>query len=121
MVPVHVNDGIREMKFSLLASMIIFFSLLGSKPLQATGSEQQPAADQVMSLIEQAEVVRQRASQVGAEWLRTGQLINEARQFAEAGEWQRADATARLALRQGELALEQSVRESSAWKDRVLR
>ena len=121
MDPVHANEGVRLMKSILLVSIIILLGTQGSKHLQAAGSDQPPAADEVMSLIEQAEMVRQRASQAGAEWLRTGQLIDQARQHAEAEEWLRADATARLALRQGELALEQSVRESGAWEDRVLR
>jgi hypothetical protein len=121
MGPVHESEGVREMKSVLLVSIIILFGTQVLGNLQAAGSDQPPATDEVMSLIEQAEMVRQRASQAGAEWLRTGQLIDQARQHAEAGEWRRADATARLALRQGELALEQSVRESGTWEDRVLR
>lgn len=109
------------MKTILMVSVITLSAIHGLADLQAAGSDPSPSAEQVMSLIEQAEMVRQRASGAGAEWLRTGQLIDEARGQAEAGDWQRAEATARLALRQSELALEQAVRESSAWKDRVLR
>ena len=109
------------MRFALVASATILCAGFSLEGLQAAGSDQPPAADQVMSLIEQAESARQRASQAGTEWLRTGQLIDEARQLAEAGNWQRADEIARAALRQSELALEQSARESSAWQDRVLR
>lgn len=109
------------MKTAFMVSVITLFIIHGMTELQASGSEQSPKPDQVMSLIEQAEMARQSSSQAGAEWLRTGELIEEAHRHAEDGDWQRAEAAARLALRQSELALEQAARESSAWKDRVLR
>ena len=78
-------------------------------------------AKTVAAEIAMAESARQRAAEAGAEWLQTGSLLEQARQAAENENWQLALTLARQAREQGELAVQQSQRESEAWRGRVVR
>ena len=60
--------------------------------------------------IEKAEEARRQAAQLGAEWLATLELIEQAREQAELGELQRAMDLAELARTQSELATAQAAR-----------
>jgi hypothetical protein len=80
-----------------------------------------PAPDQVSAQIERAEQMRQAAAARGAEWLATGGLIEQARKAAADENWDTARRLASQAKQQAELAIEQSERESTAWRNRVIR
>ena len=69
----------------------------------------------------QGVALRLEAAELGAEWLATHSLIEQARREAEMGNGQRAADLAEQALHQGRLAVEQAERESGAWRDRVVR
>jgi hypothetical protein len=79
------------------------------------------SAEAVQELIFEAEAARKRAAELRAEWLETGNLIDEARKLAKNGDLRQAAQRAELALRQGELAVAQAERESAAWQRRVVR
>lgn len=85
------------------------------------GVESAVEPEAARELIEQAETARQEAAARGAEWLDTRRLIEEARQEADQGNWQRAATLAEQALQQGTLASAQAERESEAWRERVVR
>ena len=75
----------------------------------------------VTALVQQAEAARQKAAEMGAEWLETEEIIERARREAEQGNWQQAAALAEQALSQGELAVAQAEHEAEAWRARVVR
>ena len=75
----------------------------------------------VAALIRQAEAARQMAAGLGAEWLETEGVIEQARREADQGNWGQAATLAEQALRQGELAVAQAEREAEAWRARVVR
>ena len=81
----------------------------------------QPTAESVKALIRQAENTRTLSAERGMEWLRTSDLIDEARAAAEAGDLGEAARLATEAMTLGELAIEQADREARAWKERVPR
>ena len=75
----------------------------------------------VTALLQRAEAARQEAAALGAEWLETGRIIEQARREADQGNWDQAAVLAEQALRQGELAVAQAGREAGAWQARVVR
>jgi hypothetical protein len=88
-------------------------------PSDATNAPLSAAA--VAACIDEAEAARRQASELGAEWLATRDLIAQAREQAELGKLQRAVELADLARAQGELASAQAAREAEAWQQRVVR
>lgn len=80
-----------------------------------------PDAASVAVLVEQAEAARRRAAELATEWLNTRELIAEARDAAQRGDFQQAADLATRARRQGELAVAQAEREATAWQRRVVR
>lgn len=90
-------------------------------PAQQEISGLQVQEEQVASAIDAAETARQNAAEAGAEWLQTNDLIRDAREAFGNGQWQLALSLAQQAERQGQLAVEQALRESVAWRERVVR
>jgi len=112
------------MNFRILFPLLAV-SLLAAAPGPLLGlevSRELPiTADQAESAIKAAEAVRKRAAAAGNEWLQTGSLLEEAREAVSNEQWQRALERAQHATRQSELAIEQAERESTAWRERVVR
>jgi hypothetical protein len=71
--------------------------------------------------LEAAEQLRAKAAKAGAEWLQTGQLLDEARTAAADGDMQAAIALVEQARFQAEAAISQAEKEAEAWKSRVVR
>ena len=112
----------REQRFP--ARLVLLGALLGSALATnaALATEVAPLdAGAVAAMIEDAEAARQRAADLGAEWLDTHKLLAQARQEAEGGNLQTAAELATQARRQGELAAAQAEREAEAWQRRVVR
>ena len=109
---------------SRIFPILFCVSVLCATPLTLVGMEttqEAPAnAKTVTNELALAEASRQRAAQAGAEWLETSSLIEQAHHAAANQEWTQALALARRATEQGELAVEQAERESTAWRERVI-
>ena len=104
----------------VLAALLVAVALPGLLAADATPAK--PVSEEaVTELIHQAEAARSRAAELRAEWLKTGNLIDEAKRLAERGDLQQAAERAELARQQGELAAAQAERESGAWQRRVVR
>jgi len=88
---------------------------------EPTGASPNLSPKAVYEVIREAEAARRRAAEADAEWLNTANLIQQARQEADQGNWPQAAALAAQALQQGELAVAQAERESEAWQSRVVR
>jgi hypothetical protein len=69
----------------------------------------------------EAEHLRAEAAAAGAEWLQTGNLLEQAREEAAAGDLDAALALVDKARFQAEAALRQAEYESTAWQDRVIK
>ena len=67
-----------------------------------------------------AEQLRQAAASAGTEWLKTEELLLSSREQADNGNWRMAFELVQKACRQAELALQQGLYESEAWKHRVV-
>jgi len=104
----------------VLAALLVAVMMPGLVTADATPAKP-VSAEAVGGLIRQAEAARSRAAELRIEWLKTGDLIDEAKKLAEAGDLQQAAERAELALQQGELAVTQAERESTAWQRRVVR
>jgi hypothetical protein len=92
-------------------------------PEQTAGkTEPIPAAtrESFAAVLVTAESAQKAAAAAGAEWLETGALIDQAIRDAEQGNWDMALELAMKAKQQGELAVMQAERESSAWQRRVV-
>lgn len=104
--------------------LLLVLLLLCITPHGLFGMDSKPTApanaETVANEIALAEASRQRAAEAGSEWLKTGSLIEQARQAADIEDWQQALLLARKAKQQGELAVEQAARESDAWRERVI-
>lgn len=87
----------------------------------AAATPEAPTASSVSTLIQQAERTRLVAAERGTEWLKTSELIQDARQAAADGRLDQAAQLAQEALTLGELAIEQADREAEAWRNRVPR
>jgi len=102
----------------LVAVLLVTASMSG---LPAADSAATPVSKEaVMELIRAAESSRSQAAELRAEWLETGDLIDEARKLAERGDLQQAAERAERARQQGVLAIAQAERESAAWQRRVV-
>lgn len=69
----------------------------------------------------EAEQLRAEASAVGAEWLQTEGLLEQAREAAANGDTQTALSLVAEARFQAEAALHQAEHETGVWRDRVVR
>ena len=67
-----------------------------------------------------AEDLRRKAAEAGAEWLQTEDLLIQSRKLAASEQWSAAMQLVDKACLQSELALQQSITESKAWKKRVI-
>jgi len=67
-----------------------------------------------------AEDLRRKAAKAGAEWLETEDLLIHSQQLTDSGKWSAAIQLVHKACLQSELALQQAVTESKAWKRRVI-
>lgn len=103
MDPVRVNKLGRNLV--LLASVLIVSSGCASK------FERELAA---------AEHLRVEASAVGAEWLETGKLLDQAKEAAARDEMDDANSLLAKARFEAETAIKQAQYEASAWASRVL-
>ena len=101
----------------LLAALLLLLTL----PPPATAQDAVDAAESANGAIHRAETARRAAAGAGAEWLETGKLIEKARQAADDGDFEQAEALAEKARQQGELAVAQAQREAGAWQQRVVR
>ena len=70
---------------------------------------------------ETADRWRMAAADAGYEWIETEELLQQAREAHNAGDFERAFELVEKARFQGETALEQAEREAEAWRDRVVR
>jgi hypothetical protein len=70
--------------------------------------------------IAEAERMRVMAADVGAEWLQTEELIEQAKTEAAGGDTERANALLELAQFQAETAIKQAQHEAGAWSSRVV-
>ena len=109
----------------LFSGLVLLCAPLSGALAQVTAAEpgSQPplSPESLAGLIGQADAARHKAAKLGAEWLDTRSLIEQARLAAGQGELQRARELAELARQQGELAAAQAVREAEAWQRRVIR
>lgn len=88
----------------------------------AKESGAEPASvQQVGKLIGEADCLRQAASRAGGEWLKTGEILDRAREAAKNGETDKARKLAEQARFQAITALGQAKHEAEAWKERVIR
>ena len=71
--------------------------------------------------LEEAERMRVMAADAGAEWLRTKDLIEQAKTEAAGGDMERANSLLELAQFQAETAIKQARYEADAWSSRVVR
>ena len=115
------NNGFQTMRVLLITAISCLGAWCSASGIQASEDDALSGAEKAMVLIGQAESARLQASRAGAEWLRTEQLIEEARRLVAAENWEGAEDIARKAMRQSELALDQAAREEKAWRDRVIR
>lgn len=69
----------------------------------------------------EAERLRAEAAAAGAEWLETGNLLEQAREAEAAGNTARARELVEEAKFQAEAALRQAGHEAEAWRERVIR
>lgn len=69
----------------------------------------------------EAEALRAEAARAGAEWLKTGDLLDEARAAAADGDTETALMLVEEARFQAEAALQQAAYEAGAWQDRVIK
>ena len=107
--------------FLLLPALFLLFGTPRMIPAMEAATEAPANAQTVAHELDLAEASRHEAEEAGAEWLKTGSLIEEAKQAAENEDWQQALALSRQARQQAELALAQAERESVAWRARVIR
>jgi hypothetical protein len=122
MAPERANEhenAHSDMKPGPFILLLALASLAGSV-LAAEGGLP-PSAEAVAARIGEAEQARQKAAELGTEWLATHKLIQQAREEAGAGNLQKAMQLAELAQAQGELAAAQAAREAEAWQRRVVR
>jgi hypothetical protein len=105
---------------NLLLASALLAGVYGQLPAREESSNPRVTAEQAERAIEAAEAARKRAAEAGAEWLRTGALIEEARNAAKSEQWQEAFDRAGQARRQADLAIEQAAQESTAWRARVV-
>jgi histidyl-tRNA synthetase len=105
----------------LITLLTVLLTLAGKAIASADAPVAPVDAKTVAAEIAMAESTRQRAAAAGAEWLQTGSLVEQARQAAENENWHLALTLARQAREQSELAVQQSQRESEAWRNRVVR
>lgn len=91
--------------------------LLCAAPAVSTAAD----AQSFESAYAQAEAARKRAAEVGFEWRDTKKLLWYAKQYAKRGDYDKAEALALRAKRQGELGVQQAKIQEQAWKDAVLR
>ena len=102
-----------------LARWILAGSLFCASSFAAAAMETSEA--DAVRAIEAAEQARQEAAAIGAEWLETGRLIEQARQAAAEEDWGQAIELSGAAEQQARLALEQAEREAEVWQRRVVR
>jgi hypothetical protein len=69
----------------------------------------------------EAEQLLERSSAAGYEWLKTAELLDEARTLAAKGQTMEAWQVLEKGRLQAEMALQQAEREAHAWQRRVLR
>lgn len=107
---------------ALLTGCLAACALAAAAAVPAAEPAERPVdPDAVTALIRQAEAARRTAAGLGAEWLETGEIIEQARRAADQGNWGQAATLAEQALSQGELAVAQAEREAEAWRARVVR
>ncbi len=78
------------------------------------------SSESFAAVLDTALSAQKAAAAVGAEWLETGKLIEQAKLDAELENWDRAIDLAKKAKQQGDLAVIQAERESIAWHKRVI-
>lgn len=98
------------------ASSLISGLLITLLPLAASAN-----ASDFESRWQQAEALRAEAASAGAEWLRTGTLLEQARQAQADGDEETASKLVEKARFQAEAALKQAEVEKDMWRNRVLR
>jgi hypothetical protein len=112
-----------------IAIMVLFATILTAcnlhdpPELAADKSAKDPGAsrESFSAMLVAAESAQKAAAAAGAEWLETHKLIEQARRDAEQENWDVAIELVMKAKQQGELAVMQAERESTAWKNRVVR
>lgn len=105
----------RSVIVAVLGAGALFVGVAGVQSADAATAESFEAA------YAQAEAARKRAAEVGFEWRDTKKLLWYAKQYAEKGDYDKAQELAVKAKRQGELGVEQAKIQEKAWKDAVLR
>ena len=70
---------------------------------------------------ETADRWRTAAAEAGYEWIETEELLQQAREAHDAGDYELAFELVDKARFQGETALKQAEREAEAWRERVVR
>ena len=127
MVPVHVNNMIARLIFTLLFVVQPVVAVSAEESKCFSPPQQDPASSPAnqKQYFEQrfsaAEHLRQAAASAGAEWLKTESLLIRAREEAASGNWNPALQLTAKACQQAELALQQAQYEAEAWKGRVIK
>jgi hypothetical protein len=116
------------MKMRALCLLVAMALMAGQAP--AASAQESPGeaeaaasvtAEAAADAISRAEAARRLAAEHRAEWLETAGLIEQARESAALGDYEKAMALAEEARQQGELAVAQAEREAEAWQRRVVR
>lgn len=92
--------------------------------LAITGlSGQVLAADEASfkAAYEAAQAARKNAASVGFEWRDTKKMLKKAKSIAASGDYDKAEKLAMKAKHQGELGVQQSKDQATAWQSAVVR
>jgi hypothetical protein len=104
-----------------LVVLLFTFVLLQCADQDPVRNNNRDERSQFESVYTQAEASRQAAAEAGNEWLKTRELLEQARLAADKEEWAAATQLANQADEQGRNALLQARHEAEAWRSRVIR
>jgi len=104
----------RKVTVALCAGILV---ALGALPLSAGAAD----ANSFKAAYDAAQAARKQAAAVGFEWRDTAKILKKAKKLAKAGRFDKAQALARKAQKQGELATAQAAEQAKTWQAAVLR
>jgi len=104
----------KKVTVALCAGILV---ALGNMPLSASAAD----AASFKAAYDAAQAARKQAAAVGFEWRDTAKMLKKAKKLAKAGRFDKAQALAYEAQKQGELATAQAAEQAKAWRAAVLR